>query len=826
MKRLLALAILFLPAMLAAGTLQLYVIDAEHGNAVPVVGPSGQSMLIDWGPPGREFTERMLAAMKDAGVKQLDHAVISHYHWDHFGTIPELAEKVPILDFVDHGAVAEHDANESAKLTAADRTIAIENGGIRLEFDGDAAGRLTDRRSGEVWDLQPPAALIKGKGVVTLRPTSIRQEAGAIRFSADPGIEWRVRLLDNPAAVEFSYSSAPEIDELLLLSRSLAVEAGSQDYYAVPHRLGNLLFAEGDKPVARRMRPYGRGGYSMAMYGVVKHGSALLVTWEDPYTEIIVDYAVEPVRRITSSISLRRSARSFRIQPLGRGGYVEISKAYRPMARERGLLRTLAEKMRDRPAAERFFGAADFKPFAFIRRMPNTRFNNTDKETLTVNFTFDECARLAEHFKNDLGIDRALLVLNGWINGGYDVRHPDILPAAPEIGGDAGLAECRRRVKALGGWSFGLHDNYQDFYRDAPSWDEKYIMRSRDGSLVKGGVWFGGQAYFMCSRKALEIASRPANVPGVRDRFAPDLYFSDTIFAVPPQECFAPDHLLARNDDIHYKQQLCDYIRREIGLFGSEEGMEWGLPHADYFEGILSHKTGYQRLNDVQWTTADIIVPMFEMVYGDAIPMYTHQSDRPRPDNPAHILDLILYAEMPVYYFGNHQYWTDAAQEYQPAPGSDSRLVFARGGRHGLIDQFIKNTYEVLSPLNRLTALMPMTGHRFLTTDRKVEASRFGEDVSIMVNFGASDYETANATLPQWGFLVESPTLTAFYARRHGDRKFSEPTLMVLQSLDGKPLKTSGRVRLYRAFGDRRVRVGARVEEVETEKVIARGMRY
>ena len=62
--------------------------------------------------------------------------------------------------------------------------------------------------------------------------------------------------------------------------------------------------------------------------------------------------------------------------------------------------------------------------------------------------------------------------------------------------------------------------------------------------------------------------------------------------------------------------------------------MEWGVPHADYFEGILSHKTGYQRMNDTQWIDADIIVPLFEMVYGDAIAMYTHQSDRPKPDNP------------------------------------------------------------------------------------------------------------------------------------------------------------------------------------------------
>jgi hypothetical protein len=107
----------------------------------------------------------------------------------------------------------------------------------------------------------------------------------------------------------------------------------------------------------------------------------------------------------------------------------------------------------------------------------------------------------------------------------------------------------------------------------------------------------------------------------------------------------------------------------------------------------------------------------------------THQGDRPMPNRAQYILRHILYAEMPVYYFGNHRYWEDPAQEFKVPEGTEARLVFARGERFGLIDQFIKNTYEVLSPLNRTTALQPMTDHRFLTRNRKVETTRFGEDI-------------------------------------------------------------------------------------------------
>jgi hypothetical protein len=122
---------------------------------------------------------------------------------------------------------------------------------------------------------------------------------------------------------------------------------------------------------------------------------------------------------------------------------VEIAKAYRPVARQRGYLKTLAEKMRENPNVARFFGAADFKPFAFTRYAPNTRWNQTDRERLSIRFTFQECAELAEHFAKDLGIDRALLVLNGWINGGYDNRHPISCPPRPKSVATRGSSSAR-----------------------------------------------------------------------------------------------------------------------------------------------------------------------------------------------------------------------------------------------------------------------------------------------------------------------------------------------------------------------------------------------
>ena len=90
----------------ARTTLDIYVVDVEGGNAVLFVAPSGESVLIDTGnvPPGAvRDAERIMAASKDAGVTQIDHLIITHWHGDHFGGLAELSARVPIKQFIDHG---------------------------------------------------------------------------------------------------------------------------------------------------------------------------------------------------------------------------------------------------------------------------------------------------------------------------------------------------------------------------------------------------------------------------------------------------------------------------------------------------------------------------------------------------------------------------------------------------------------------------------------------------------------------------------------------------------------------------------------------------
>jgi competence protein ComEC len=85
--------------------LQIYFVDVEGGQATLFVTPANKSLLVDTGWPGfnGRDADRIVAAAKKAGVKKIDYVLITHFHVDHVGGVPQLAERIPIGTFIDHG---------------------------------------------------------------------------------------------------------------------------------------------------------------------------------------------------------------------------------------------------------------------------------------------------------------------------------------------------------------------------------------------------------------------------------------------------------------------------------------------------------------------------------------------------------------------------------------------------------------------------------------------------------------------------------------------------------------------------------------------------
>ncbi len=863
---------------------------------------------------------------------------------------------------------------------AAENALTLESASVLFCISPQSgAYTLTDKRTGVSWASNPKQprlgtvtlALDKGERTVALdRFRTAVTQGRALVFShalTDAGnavIAVRFELLPDGETLQISsVCDTPCLRRLRLLEDSLWITDADRGGVLIPVRLGLLIPSDNGKAFRHEFRTSEYEGCHAEMVGLFKSGSAALLSWHDADSVFLLQSVTNacPVpgakQVLLPSMDLSPHATALRIRMMGKATYGGVARAYREEAKAKGYLVTWDEKLRELPRREALFGASNVKLWTCLNRRMNEE--STAEESVRVDWTFDQAAQIAEHLKNDLGLDRVLFILGGWTSGGYDCRHPDIMPTAPECGGNVGLADCVRRVEKLG-YTLGLHDNYQDMYRDAASWGEQWLMKDREGKVRMGGRWLGGRAYLTCSEKALELARRPQNLPEVAHTVEPGAYFIDTTFAVGLQECFDPNHPLSRADDLHWKTELSKYARSQFGIFGSECGREWAIPCADFFEGLSGVSGGLYHNAGLMDQLGATQVPVFEMIYHDCIQIYGKYGYRPEKAT-AYVLNHLLAARPLNYHqFPPGLYWRNTAGEetfrarpsvakfapisartfrisyrwkvekplpgpwsafvhfthpngrilfqsdYEPKPPAEQwqageivvgpfevtvpsqlkpgavdirmglfrpkedvrakldgpddgerRSVVGRlqitpdgivfeeaepvaedaaegffvradnGWAEGLhpLDRFIKNTHEVLSPLNRLTARMPLGEYAWLTPDRSVRRSTFdGGKISAIANFGSADYTLHTArwgdvVLPPNGFLAEAPGFLAFSAKRFNGRDYGRVPLFTLQSLDGRPLDRSRRVRVYHGFGDSDLVWKGKTEHVTRETV-------
>jgi len=549
-------------------------------------------------------------------------------------------------------------------MAAKAETVRLESRSMIVGIDTKTgAWSLTDARSRIAWPSQGAASAGSAKTLLGgFQEASVT--ASAVTLTKKNGVSVTFELVDGGRTLEIRYGG--DLGDVTALGDALTITDAEGGYAIVPCREGLLIPADSGVSFRHAFGTSEYEGCHMNMLGFVQRGSALIVTWDDAY----VVPQIESVRprgeayrqRLTATLTLRRSARRIRLTPLGPGDWNAIAAGYRQIAEARGFAVTLRDRIRRDPHAELMVGAANVKLWTCLARRMNEE--STKEEEVKVRWTFDEAARVAEHIRRDLGIERCLFTLGGWTEGGYDCRHPDNLPANPECGGDKALADAIRRIQSLG-YLASLHDNYQDMYRDARSWDPAYIEKRPDGTLIQGGRWLGGRAYMVCAPRQLELAQRPQNLPEIQRRFAPWSYFIDTTYAVGPRECADPNHPIGRNDDIAWKKRLSDYARQVFGLFGSECGREWALPHSDFFEGLVGVGGRYFHGLDPA-TLGARVIPFWEMVYHDcqiAYGKYGYAAE----DAAEYVLHHILCAR-PLHYHSipDHLYWQTPV-----APGGD-----------------------------------------------------------------------------------------------------------------------------------------------------------
>jgi competence protein ComEC len=108
---------------------RVYFIDVEGGQSTLFVTPAGKSLLIDTGWPDNNFrdADRIVAAAKSAGLSRIDYVLITHYHDDHVGGVPQLVQRIPVGTFFVHGPNREFDHGATERDYAAFQKVLVDS---------------------------------------------------------------------------------------------------------------------------------------------------------------------------------------------------------------------------------------------------------------------------------------------------------------------------------------------------------------------------------------------------------------------------------------------------------------------------------------------------------------------------------------------------------------------------------------------------------------------------------------------------------------------------------------------------------------------------
>lgn len=286
----------------------------------------------------------------------------------------------------------------------------------------------------------------------------------------------------------------------------------------------------------------------------------------------------------------------------------DFAKAERDLRLERGEIVTLREKCKS-PAVE----YARKYPLIRIRMgwkpSPSPVFHQTieNEPDMFVACSFDRVCDIADEMKRQ-GVEGAELQLVGWNQSGHDGRFPQLFPADPRLGGNAGLEKAIAHVKSLG-YRISLHTNLIDAYEiaDTYTWDD--ICVNRDGSYLQRGHYSGGYSYHVCLEKQLKNNRR--DLPAVAALGVNGIHFTDVVSIVEPDSCHAKDHVCYTGDAVKYAQTIIKESRDLMGAFSSEGTMDFALKDLD-FGLYVSFGDGF---GTKYIPFGERLIPFFELIY-------------------------------------------------------------------------------------------------------------------------------------------------------------------------------------------------------------------
>ena len=624
---------------------------------------------------------------------------------------PRLIGAGPILVRVDDYSV-ERGANVLSLQTAnLPPILQLSNRLLSLSLDtSNATFSVADLRSGRVWEQLTRATRFVVK--------SAAAQPGRIECSlldVVSGVELEAVAKLDPTRPEYTLELGGQGDCPSAIPFPAPFVGRPGDYLVVPMNEGISYPVDDPSIPPMRLIAYGGHGICMAFFGVTDGHAGQMAILETP------DDASIRINRVGGLLAVCPEwdpqlgrfgyRRRVRYVFFKEGGHVAMAKRYRAYAQQIGLFKTLAEKCRDNPRVDRLIGAVnvwcwDRDGVGIVKEM------------------------------QDAGIERILwsnqqspanlraLNAKGVLTSRYDIYQDVMAPT-----------NFPRLRWIHPDWTTNAWP--QDIILDRRgNWLRGWGVESRDGTLVPCGV--------LCDRFGPDSA---------RERVPTDLAshpylcrFIDTTTAAPWNECYSPVHPMTRSDSRGWKMDLLRYISQDCQLVtGSETGHDAAVPFVDYFEGMLS--LGPYRVPDAGrrmaeiWTNVPEPVARFQLGQRYRLPLWE-----------------LVYHDCVVaqWYWGDYSnklpaLW-DNRDLFNALYGTPPMFMFDRALWHADRDRFLRS-YQRACPVVRKVGYQEMTDHRFLTSDRDVQQTRFADGVCITVNFGAADF-----TLPD-GRIVPAKDL-------------------------------------------------------------------
>jgi hypothetical protein len=515
-----------------------------------------------------------------------------------------------------------------------------------------------------------------------------------------------VRQLDWPEAMD-----ASEVDYTILSNNrgNLLPRNWPKEYYPIRTVTKEGKIAPTDHSV---LQSHVIESWSMSWWGFQKGKSAMMVIVETPddasyqFSHPAGGPTVIGPRWLTSlgRLGYMRSARMCFYDD---ASYVTLAKRYRKYAMDTGLFVSLKEKVARTPVVADLIGTPQTR--VRILRNMSKESDRWDSVNPTNNYnvtTFDERARQLRDLKAS-GVDKTLVFITAWPHLGYDRQHPDPLPPPEVAGGWEGLKRLADTCKELG-YPYIFHDQYRDYYADAPSYDPQFAIHeetsggmahafagSRFGDWKEGQIpwmrhWDGGKQTYLNARYQAGHLRKNYDLFFEHD-IRPQGIYIDVVGYVPPDEDYNPEHPTTRSDAMRGQIACLDWAHHNLGAVATEAGSDWVVPYVD----IINQSGGIGKT---------IPVPLYNLVYHDAVMI----SFGGRGDDKKNLLLGILCAGVPELPLAREE--TDAK-------------------RMALIHE--------MAALHKRLAYVEMTNHEFLDDERRQERTTYADGTTVMVDWDA-----------------------------------------------------------------------------------------